>query len=364
MTTRTRTYRAPLLLLAVLALLAAMWAGLLRLAWDWPVLHPTLPVSHGPLMVSGFFGTLISLERAVALRARWFYLGPLASGLGGLLLAVGVPGLPGPLLLTFGSFWLLVIFGYILRQHMAAYTLVMALGALCWLVGSVLWLSGWPVSHFVLWWLGFLVLTIAGERLELSRVTRLTRRSQQLFLAATAVFLLGLLILFWSFDWGVRVAGVGFLALAAWLLRYDIARRTVRLKGLTRFIAVCLLSGYLWLVVAGVVGVVYGGVPAGPAYDALLHAVSLGFVFAMVFGHAPIIFPAVLNLTVEYRPVFYLPLAVLHASLLLRIAGGLAGFFWARHWGGLFNAIAVLLYLGIMIAGQISGRLKNVGESA
>ena len=43
---------------------------------------------------------------------------------------------------------------------------------------------------------------------------------------------------------GLRLGGVGLLALAAWLARYDIARRTVRLPGVTRFIALCLLAGY------------------------------------------------------------------------------------------------------------------------
>ena len=49
------------------------------------------------------------------------------------------------------------------------------------------------------------------------------------------------------------------------------------------------------------------------------------FVFAMVFGHAPIIFPAVLRVTVPYHPVFYAPLVLLQASLALRVAGDAAG---------------------------------------
>jgi len=45
-------------------------------------------------MVSGFLGTLISLERAVALKARWPYAAPLLSGLGDAALIVGGPGPP------------------------------------------------------------------------------------------------------------------------------------------------------------------------------------------------------------------------------------------------------------------------------
>ena len=49
------------------------------------------------------------------------------------------------------------------------------------------------------------------------------------------------------------VFGAALLALALWLLRQDIARRTVKDTGLTRFIAVCLLSGYAWLALAGAI---------------------------------------------------------------------------------------------------------------
>ena len=69
-----------------------------------------------------------------------------------------------------------------------------------------------------------------------------------------------------------------------------------------------------------------------------MHALALGFVFSMVFGHAPIIVPAVLRVAVPYSPAFYAPLALLHLSLLVRIAGDATGAFdWTRA-GGLLNA--------------------------
>ena len=104
-----------------------------------------------------------------------------------------------------------------------------------------------------------------------------------------------------TFDLDVRVTSVGVLGLGLWLLRYDIARRTVKMTGVTRFV---LLSGYVWLLVSGVIGFVYGGIPAGPIYRAILHAVFLGFVFAMIFGHAPIIFPSVLGLDIQIWELF------------------------------------------------------------
>ncbi|MFZ1752964.1 MAG: hypothetical protein WAU10_04445, partial [Caldilineaceae bacterium] len=72
-----RWERAPLLLMAVATLLLAAWAGIVRIGWGWPVLFPALPMSHGPLMVGGFLGTLIALERAVGVQKPWAYADPL-----------------------------------------------------------------------------------------------------------------------------------------------------------------------------------------------------------------------------------------------------------------------------------------------
>src|SRR3989304_1178957 len=74
--------RLPFMALAGLSLLAALGGGLIRLGWPLPLV-PTLPPNHGPLLVTGFLGTLIGLERAVALKRRWPYGAPLLSGLGG-----------------------------------------------------------------------------------------------------------------------------------------------------------------------------------------------------------------------------------------------------------------------------------------
>jgi hypothetical protein len=133
--------------------------------------------------------------------------------------------------------------------------------------------------------------------------------------------------------------------LTLWLVRYDVARRTVSQSGLTRFIAVCLLSGYFWLAVSGVIGIGLGSPGAGPIYDALLHALFVGFALSMVFGHAPIIFPAVLNRPIVFRRAFYLHVALLHVSLVMRLTGDLAGVSLLRLCGGLLNVAAIGLFL-------------------
>ena len=42
-------------------------------------------------MIAAFFGTVISLERAVAVGFNWAYLAPLTAGLGGIALLAGLP---------------------------------------------------------------------------------------------------------------------------------------------------------------------------------------------------------------------------------------------------------------------------------
>ena len=88
---RGRAHRAWLLLPAGLSLLAGIDAGLLLLEVPAPVGAAHLPDVHGPLMVLGFLGTLIALERAVALRSTLGYAAPALLGLGGLARAAGLP---------------------------------------------------------------------------------------------------------------------------------------------------------------------------------------------------------------------------------------------------------------------------------
>ena len=345
-------YRIPLLVLGFASLVIGVGAGLLRLGWSVPLPATELAAFHGPLMISGFFGTVISLERAVALAHRWAYLGPLSAGAGGFSLILGAPPGAAQILLLLGSAVLLAGSVSVFLRQRALFTFTLAAGAASWLAGNLFWLAGFSVFDVVPWWAGFLVLTIAGERLELSRFLPPSPVARRVFIAVLAGLTFGMAL-------HAQVFGGALLALALWLLRQDIARRTVRDKGLTRFIAVCLLSGYAWLALAGAIMLAAGLVPGSAAYDAALHALMLGFVFSMVFGHAPIIFPAVLRVAVPYHPVFYAPLALLHLSLVVRLAGDLAAVPDWRSMGGALNALALLAFILSTLAAVIRGKLKT-----
>lgn len=345
--------------LAALSLLAALWAGLVRLGWSLPLLRQDLASNHGPLMIVGFLGTLISLERAAASERRWPHGASICSALAAVSLLAGLPSGATQILSILGSLFLFMIFAFLYRRHPSISVTAMGTAALLWLLANSLWYSGYPFNQVVPWWAGFLVLTIAGERLELSRVLRLPEWNRLKFLLANGIFLSGLLISVAAFDVGIWVCGFGLIALALWLLRYDMAWRTVRQAGLLRYMAVCLLIGYIWLGIGGVLWISFSGsFNAGPGYDAMLHSIFLGFVFSMVFAHAPIIFPSITGVAMPFDPAFYLHLGLLHLSLLLRVASSLALWRPGQAWGGLLNALAILLFLVNNVRAVRAGRAR------
>ncbi len=340
----------PFLILAILALMIALWSGLVKLGWGLPVLTPSLTLAHGPLMISGFLGTLIMLERAVALKQKWMYIPPLLAGLGGLLtFLIRTPPL-GPILITLASLGGMAILIEITRREPALHTFTMLLGMTAWFVGNVLWLFGWQIFQIIFFWQAFLVLTITGERLELSRVLRPSRLQQILFGAIILIFLAGTITSLFNLQLGTRTVGISLVLIALWSTRNDIAWRNLKHKlPLTRYIAWCLALGFVWLGIGGALGLIFGAQFAGPRYDALLHAVFLGFVISMIFGHAPIIFPAILGVPINFQPAFYVQLVLIHLSLALRVSADYANLHPLRMWGGLFNEIAILLFMGMTV---------------
>lgn len=338
--------RLPFMALAGVALLAALWGGLVRLGWPLPRAAGTLTLGHGPLLIGGFLGTLIGLERAVALRRRWAYGAPLCAGAGGLALILGLPPHLGHALLAAAGVGLVAVFVVLFRRQPSLALATMGLGAVLWLAGTVLWHQGALLYRVVPWWIGFLVLTIAGERLELSRLVRLPPWMRAGFLLATGLIVAGLVLGLSPLDAGIRVSGIGLLGLALWLGGGDIAWRTLDRGGAPRFTAVCLLSGHLWLAVGGLLWVLFADAfVAGARYDAMVHAILLGFVFSMIFGHAPIILPSVLGVALPFRRAFYAHWGLLHLSLLARILGDLAAWAPGQRWGGLGNALAIVLFM-------------------
>ncbi|WP_119155392.1 hypothetical protein [Caldimonas tepidiphila] len=351
----------PLLLAAVaLSLAGGVLGGLLRAgvtvpgaasgAWIGPAL-----LSHAALMICAFLGTVIGIERAVALRRRFAFLAPLASGLAGVGLLAGLDA-AARLLLVAAALVFVAVNLVIVRRQRAAHTVLLLVAALAWLAGNLLHALREAGPATLAWWFGFLVLTIAAERLEMTRLMRRPPAAQAAFHAIVAALLLGAAASLPFPRAGGVLFGAALGALAAWLVAFDIARRTVRAGGLSRYMATCLLGGYAWLAVGGAAWAATA--LSWPARDAALHAIGLGFVLSMVMGHAPVILPAVARVKVQYGRPFYLPLAALHASLAIRLGPGAFDAGW-RAAGSLLNAVALLAFALTVLGGILAWRLAR-----
>ena len=346
--------RLVFLALGGLALIAGLYGALGRLGWVLPA-GGSLAALHGPLMISGLFGTLISLERAVALGRGWSYAAPALAGLGTLLQIVGAPEAVGAGAYAAAATVLAGTSLLITIQQPAVFTGALLFGALAWLAGNLLWLMGGSVPDLIGWWLAFLILTIAGERLELSRLRPQRRGSEALFLFAVGLLAVGAQNGLMTEN-GAVLYGLALLVITLWLLLHDIALLNVRRSGQTRFMAGCLLAGYVWLGLAGMVLVAFPPAASSFGYDVALHAVLIGFVLSMVFGHALIILPAVARIRLRYTPVLYAPLLLLHASVALRAGAGFAGWEAAQRASGVLTLLALAGFIASLAMASRRGR--------
>jgi hypothetical protein len=204
------------LAIGALAMVFGLWTGLTRLGVVLPGGTPRIAELHGALMICGFLGTLISLERAVALGRWWGYAAPFLSSLGTVALLAGMPHI------------------------------------------------------------GALAFVSAGGFLAVASASALVRQP------------------------------------------------ALRQAGLPRFSAVSILAGHAWLAVAGILILVAPPDATAFSYDAAVHAIAIGFVLSMVLGHGPIILPAVIGARVRYTGLAYVPVALLHASVLLRVGSDMS----------------------------------------
>lgn len=344
------TRRLALLLPAALAMLAGLDGALLLLGLPAPVSTSRLADSHGMLLVLGFVGTVIALERAVALRRPAGFLAPACLGLGAILVLSPAPGRIGGSLLLAGTLALIGVYIPLWRRQREDAVLIQVLGAVLAAGGALLWLGGVGMPQVLPWLTAFVVLTIAGERLELARVALIGSGAGRWMTGLSVVVLVAVVAsLLWP-PLGFGLLGAALLAMVAWLWVHDVARRTVSGTGLPRFIAACLLAGYAWLAVAGGIWLLVASPGEGAAYDAVIHAVFLGFTISMIMAHAPVILPAVLRVRLPYHPVMIAPAVLLHVSLLVRLGlGDARGSEPARQVGGVGNIVALLAFAVITV---------------
>lgn len=339
-----RKYLIPFLLFVFINLLFGMYSGLGRMGWTSGFLQGYL--HHGAIMVGGFLGTLIALEKVIPLHKKALLVVPALSALSIFFLSSGNFSV-GVSLLILASVGLMIVYGIYLYRQPEIYMWLMLGSAACLFIGNVVLLSKKFYPTALPWWMAFLLFTIVSERLELSKFLPVTKNQKLLLLGFLALFIAGILTSF--HGTGNYLSGASLVLVSAWLLRHDVVKINLRKKGLTKFSGVALLSGYLALLLTGIFFIALPDLAY--AYDALVHTFFLGFVFSMIFAHGPIILPGVVGFMVKpYHPALYVPLSLLLFSLLLRLSAdlGLADLS-LQLVSGYLSAISILLYFATVV---------------
>ena len=348
------------LALGAACILMGLNAALLRLDLPALVSGARLAALHGPLMLVGFLGAVIALERAVAARAPWAFLAPLGNAAGCLALMAGAPDVVGRGLMTVAAGILCGIYLRVHRRAPSAAVDVEAMGAAALLLGDVLWLGGRGMEDVVPLWLLFPVLTIVGERLELARIAFLDETVETVVEVLSGSAVLGACLLLLG-QGAHLVVGPAVLGLAVVMAYYDVARRTIRASGGVRFMAASMLAGYVWLALAGAVWSLWGlGGLGGSAYEIVIHAITVGFAFSMILAHAPVIIPAIVHRALPYHRLMWLPYGLLHAGMAVRVAGLLAGTTGIWQIGGAVGVAAIGAFM-VLTLGRVltSGGIRK-----
>lgn len=341
--------------LIILSLLAAIWSGWLRIGWSLPVSN--VAAQHGALMVNSFLASLIFLERAVTFRSKWILLLPFVNALSIVAFFFNL-SFVAQLIFIAGSTGFVAMCIYFIYRFKEAYYFIFLIGACCLLTGNFILYKTNFYPNAVNWWMGFLLFTIVAERLELSRFLSLTKFKRSLLWVCVGFVLIALALPFHFYGYIALSAAIAMTA--TWLLKYDMARHSIKVKGQHRYSGLLLIVGYVWLIIMSVLLLVQQRFAFG--YDAVLHSFFIGFIFSMIFSHAVIILPAVTRQPVKlYRPFLYIWFGLMQTSLLIRIVADLLEDVLCRKIGGIVNGLSILLFF-ISIAVIMKMELKKRGD--
>ena len=326
--------------LGFMSMVIGIYSGIVRVGQPLPA-GAYLPLGHhGVVMTGSFLGTLICLERVVAFRDKRAWLSVLVMALSLPLFIFNQPQY-GVLALLAGSLGYGWISVYNYRKYKLRGDLLMAVGAAFQVIAYVIFFLTFSYPSAFAGWLLFLVLTIIGERLNLTRFSPLAKKA---FYEVYFWIILLLLSAVFYHQGSKPALGLSMVGLAQWLLRYDRVWVNLKQEGHDHFQGLALLLAYLWLAVSGLLGM--ADMAGSYLYDAVLHSFFVGFVLSMILAHAPVIFPSLINMQhIPFHPVMYAWLIGLHGSLFIRIYGDLTEDFALRKLGGIYNGVFFLIYI-------------------
>jgi hypothetical protein len=348
--TKIKKARLTFLLLAILCLAAGLLSGLSRIGWNLGNIPGTS--SHGALMVGGFLGTLISLEKIIPLKKKWLYLIPGINASTIVLFLIDENQL-ATAILTVTSLSLSIVFGFYFLRHRSIVYLMMLTGATCWLIGNIFLFtdSFYPLAFP--WWVAYILLIIVAERIELIKLLPVSSNQKASLAAFLVAFIVG--ILFSFHGWGSVLCGSSLMLISIWLLRHDVISLNMKKTKLPKFVATALLIGYVALFLTGFFFISLSD--QWLTYDAIVHTFFIGFTFSMIFAHGPIILPGVLGISkTPFSRILYLWLFILSVSWLLRTFADVVIDLEIRKFSGLLSAAAIVGYFATIAFLMIGNR--------
>lgn len=335
-----KAWKFPLMLFAAANLVAGLLAGLARIGWA--TARSASMSEHGVIMIGGFLATLILLEKALPLKKKYLLTFVVVNS-SSLLFTFMHFRIVSMLCLIIGALGLIWVYVNYLTKHNRDLPLYLMLG------GSILLLAGHlqlVIYQFypraVPWWIGFVLLTIVGERLDLSKFLPVSAGNKRLLVTFLALYVSGLLL---PFHFAGRfVSGAALILVSIWLMRFDVISISIAKRGLTKFSGIAILAGCAGLLFTG--AFMMSANEAAFGYDIVVHCFFLGFTFNMIFAHGPFILPGVLGLQVRpYNHLLFVPLIALWISLVVRVFSSL---FWIpfsfRIVSGWISALSIAMY--------------------
>ncbi|WP_420318578.1 hypothetical protein [Ekhidna sp.] len=302
-------------------LILGLFTGLSRFG----LINFPLSFHHGVLMLNGFAGGVITVERLLSNRNdRWFLTGLILLVCG---LTLYLLGFEFGLLLVAGNIAILFLKeSLVLIEKRSQNGIYQLIGLLSWFIGNLRFYQNGFYPAAVPFWIVFILMLIVGTRL--SKMGKEDVISLVLSLALFFSFWLGF------HGYGQTIYGIGLALLSIRLVYLELKSSTKHRLGI--------VISYTWLLMTGVSSLISDHILY--SYDLVIHAFFLGFFFSMIFINAPDALLKKLGLEeLKTFPNFWV--IFLSIGLIARlIIGDIFQIQLARNIGGILNLLAIILY--------------------
>ncbi len=294
-------------------------------------------------MLNGFAGGIITVERFLARKDMWSFLGLLALISGTTLFVAGID--LGLLLVGVNVSLMLVIDSFSLSKENLFQSCYPILGILSWFIANMkFYLTGFYPGAVPFWELFILLMIIS---------TRLRKLQENDIISLVLVsFIFGSLC-FSFHGFGQVLFGFGLVGLSVRIGYLEIIHRSENL--------VAIALSYFWLLISGLGMVLSDAIVY--SYDLVIHAFFIGFLFSMIFLNAR---EAFLKKFGSERIAIYpsLWIVILSVGLLVRFIGGdIMEIYHARLIGGVVNALTILGFILTVLIGLIKTKVRKQPDS-